>query len=430
MRRVTNLRLAHSRRRGFTLIEIMVALSGGLFFTIFVFMLTRDVSRFFQQESRLSDTTLSAISGFERLRADVARSGFLASPNLPKDPARCPPGDPGAPATGFGPNWAANAPLLMTMGLLRVEPDLALTNATLTLNAIVPDRLTLYGNFTSSEQFPARSVVPAGATTLVYLDPTSGAMSRVGFTTATDAAMQNRMDAIFPAGRALRLVNQEGEEQYGIIQSVTLGVAPLITLSTALPILAKGSGNVCGLRGLAGGVQVNTVNIIRYELADLKADARFAHVYSGEAPDADASRLELVRRELLPDGTEVVDSAELVTEYATDLRVGLSVVSNTALSTISFLPAGHADIPKYAGDPLTTAAGIGNGPHLIRGVHVRLSVRSTEGDREGAMTGVNAGPVPFRVQLPTAIGLPTKFARVRTLQALIATRNSRSKLWN
>ena len=63
--------------RGFTLIELMVAMTGSLFFTIFVFMLSRDVAKFFQSQSRTSDTTLAAISGFERLRADIAPVSFF-----------------------------------------------------------------------------------------------------------------------------------------------------------------------------------------------------------------------------------------------------------------------------------------------------------------------------------------------------------------
>lgn len=432
-----NERRTSGRGRGFTLIEIMVALTGGLFFTIFVFMLTKDVTRFFQQESRLSDTTLTAITGFERLRADVARAGFLASPNLAKDTGRCPPRDPGGAITsGFSANWAANASALQKMGILRVDATAAAISANplLTMNSLTPDTLTLFGNYTSSEQFPARSVQPSGANVLVYLDPTSGAMARIGFTTASTAANQTLLDTVFPSGRALRLVNQENEEQYGIITSVTNGASPTITLGPGLAIVNKGAGSVCGLRGFAGGVQVNTVNIIRYELANLSADANFSYVFAGVRPATDTTpqRLEFARSEILPNDTIAAGSTELVAEYAVDFKVGVSVVSNPGTVQTSFYPTGDSNIPAYAGDPLSaTAAALGKGPHLIRAAHVRLSVRALDGDRDANVAAADLGTVPYRVQLIAAAGsTPAKFARVRSLQALIATRNSRNKLWN
>ncbi len=41
------LRLGKPCKRGFTLVELMVALSGGLFVTVVVFALARDASRFY-----------------------------------------------------------------------------------------------------------------------------------------------------------------------------------------------------------------------------------------------------------------------------------------------------------------------------------------------------------------------------------------------
>ena len=74
---------------GFTLVELMVALTGGLFISLAVFALSRDSGRFYQSETRLANATVGGMLGFERLRTDIARAGFLISPNAVRDPRLC-----------------------------------------------------------------------------------------------------------------------------------------------------------------------------------------------------------------------------------------------------------------------------------------------------------------------------------------------------
>jgi len=79
----------HVAALGFTLVELMVAMTGGLFLAIVVFALSRDASRFYQREGRVANATLSDLSGFERLSNDVARAGHLTTPNIQQDPRVC-----------------------------------------------------------------------------------------------------------------------------------------------------------------------------------------------------------------------------------------------------------------------------------------------------------------------------------------------------
>ncbi|HSC88090.1 MAG TPA: prepilin-type N-terminal cleavage/methylation domain-containing protein [Polyangiaceae bacterium] len=429
--------VSRRRRAGFTLIELMVALTGGLFFSIFVFALTRDVTRFFQREARLTDATLSALTGFERLRTDVTRSGFLVSPNLVKDPRRCPQVTEGTATDNYPLGWNGQD-RLKRVAALRVTADATIAdNALLKLQtpAITPDSLLLYGNYTSSEQFPVLSIDGVGsAAPEVILDPTSGALWRSGYDStklATDAANVAVIAAMFPVGRALRVVTPEGEEQYAIIDSTSVrGLNPRIVLTQNPSLIEKGVGNNCGLRGLSNGVMVNPVNIIEYRLRDLKtdlgsADAQVGYLFSSEAPVGE-SRLELVRSELSPgtDATPLAGSLEVVAEYAVDFRVGVTAVTDVA-ATRALKPFTQADsaFARFAGDPLgATAAAVNSGPHLVRAAHLRLSVRTLDEDRQG-----NAGAVTspaFRFKLAD-----NRFARVRTLQAVVATRNTRNMTW-
>src|SRR5258708_34442648 len=77
------------RSRGFTLIELMVAITAGLFVAISAFALAKQGSRFFQQEARVANAQFSATLGFDRLRADIARAGFLSTANIQRDPFYC-----------------------------------------------------------------------------------------------------------------------------------------------------------------------------------------------------------------------------------------------------------------------------------------------------------------------------------------------------
>lgn len=411
--------------RGFTLIELMVALSAGLFLSIFVFMLTRDVSRFFQSESRLSDATMSAVIGFERLKADIARAGFLASPNLNRDPGRCP--RPPTPLVGGG--WAG-VPALANMGLLHIfqgDGDASLTTALpfFTANpSLNPDRLRLYGNYQTADQFPVRTVGPQGNAVPIYLEPRSGALIRLGYDPTAPTALAVIQNA-FPIGRALRLVNAEGEEQYSIISGVTVDagtLAPVVTVNwTQLEIRYQSTQGTCGIRGVGGEVLVNVVNIIDYRLDDV---VRQSPAYQDLAIQGgeDVGRADLVREEINPvTGVAFAGSQQIVAEYAVDFRLGLTAVTNAATRALTRYAENDPAIINFA-TPIA-APQPNQGPHFIRAVRPRLSVRTRAADRGGDMPAGTPGL--YRV----ALGNGGQFARVRSLSATVATRNARGALW-
>lgn len=423
------------RTGGFTLIELMVALSVGLFFSVTVFMLTRDVSRYFQRETRVADATMGAIIGFERLKADLARAGFLASPNLIKDPRRCP--KPPAPLVAGG--WSNFAPLsqMGSLYVARGQGGSTLTAgglALLTANpSLAPDRLRLFGNYRTAEQFPTRAISGPAATVTIQLQPDSGALLRLGYAvTATQAVRDAILVEAFPLGRALRVVSPEGEEQYSIISAAAsdaLGVPTITVQHSALGLQYKDSQPLCGIKGAGTGYLVNVVNIIEYALDDtlVATDPNFQDLRLGAAGEVWA-RTDLVRTEIDPQtGNAIANSQELIAEYAVDLRVGITAVTNLATRTTTSFAPGDPLMDTYAAP--SSAALLNSGPHLIRGVRARLSVRSRSPDRGADVPdALKATPNDiFRVALPGGSG--DTFARVRSLVATVATRNTRGVLW-
>jgi hypothetical protein len=408
-------RAALRLRRGFTLVELMVAVTGGLFISISVFLLARHASRFYQQEVRVASATLSGVIGYERLRADVARAGFMSTPNVRRDPEVCgnPIGDP------LWPDWLRR---LQSVFIEDVPPGQL--PAAFAGNGISPQRITLSGSYTSAEQYVAQDVAIDGPAWVVTLSTTSGPALRTPG--GNDGGLSDAaLNSIFGAARALRIVDLSGRHHYATIQGVTGGITPQIVLEPNSPNLVAraGSGLGCGVNdGANEGALVNVVNIVRYDLKSLSAEPGYGPLYAaaGAAPFGEDSRVELIREELDVDGVPIEGTAELIAEYAVDLQFGATVAPtvNTALMRVP-----DANLADYAGNVEIIGAAA-TGPQEIRALHVQLSVRSREGDRD---TDLPIGDVPLRFGMSTTGGAP--FARVRTVQSVVALNNHLGKTW-
>src|SRR5690606_33208231 len=179
------------------------------------------------------------------------------------------------------------------------------------------------------------------------------------------------------------------------------------------------AGSTCGLRGHVAGAAVNPVDIIHYRLADLSNlgehpdNANFAMLFNANlAAPGDATRLDLVRDQLDPlNLVPFVGTRELIAEYAVDLKFGLTV--NTALiptGVNTYFGEDNANLMNYADIPFGTNSGdVGQfGPHLIRGIHARLAVRTREAEYSSPLpAGAALSEELYRVQITA-----TDFARV------------------
>ncbi len=417
---------------GFTLVELMVALTGGLIFSVAVFALSRDTSRFYQREARVADATLAGIVGFERLRADIARAGYMMSPNIARDPRYCGSNDDSLDSRVARP--------IISIALLQegssTGTDLIEENL-----GRKPDALILAGNYTTVDDFDFLGVDPgAGGRGVIHLRPSSGGLQRAGYLAlppgdageAGAGATEGRTQAsvlasYFPAGRAIRIVNERGQHQYNIIESTSPGTDPTITLQHPVE-----TSPVCGVSERTSGT-VNTINFIEYSIRSLSGNSSFAALFapSGLNLPGESTRTELVRQELLPDDATAAfeDTLELIAEYAVDLQFG-GTVGLGAGGTITSLDS-HGPGSSEIGDVLAPD-GTGS-PQRARSIRARLSVRSREADRpsnasadERAALGLSRNGV-YRFGVGASGAAP--FARVRTLQADIALDNQLHATW-
>ena len=415
--------------RGFTLIELLVALSGGLFVSVVVFTLARDASRFYQREGRAANATLGAIAGFERLRLDIARAGFMASGNVQSDPWVCTRPGPAAPL------------LMQRLAAIRIFNGGSPANTVLAANSLAPDSLLLAGSYSSPDEFAVMKIEQnADSTSSVQLDERSSALARLGYNdVATPAARTEKLLSLFAPGRAVRIVDRRGHQHYALVQgasSGTGGLVPVITLAATIPLRYKpaNSSTLCGISGFEVGATINVVNFIRYDLRNIAVDGSpYTALFTARAGSfGEADRTELVRAEMDPSnaaGTALlsVNGAtpvqELVAEYAVDFELEPTAVTSAANAdpTLTQLPSSAVAFATYTGATGTA--------QRIRAVRVRLGVRSREADRtENVPAASNIAPGTYRLNLGTEGG-QARWARIRSLQADVALNNLLGVTW-
>ncbi len=426
-----------ARCGGFTLVELMVSITGGLFVSIAVFMLAKQSTNLYQSEGRAGNATLGSIVGFERLRQDVERAAFLSTPMIRRDPKIC--GNP------IG-NSAWPDYLRHLQGVMITPADPATVPNVLAKNGSKPDEITLAGSYSSDEKFFADTITSGGnGGDIVTLESDKGGLAKLGYIgLAADPDKQKALlEGVFKQGRALRIVDKSnGKESYGTIASVTGGSPPTIILKAGAGgpplIFRSGSALQCGIAGAARSSVVNVVNIVHYALRDMSLRPNYQPLFdnSGFGPaNENQKRAELVREELDTAGAPIADTEEIVTEFAVDLKFGVTVghviSGTTQVSKLETIPPGDVNVAAWAGDTtLVTAPAAAMppasppAPQLVRAVRIRLGVRSREADRATNLdggVGMPMAPGLYRIGTDPAGGGP--FARVRTLQADVALRN-------
>src|SRR5262249_8034928 len=87
------------RRRGFTLVELMISLVMGLIIALAVIALARAATTTFHEQARMSSIEMALRAGSERLRSDLSKISYMSTANMRLDPriARRPNGTTATP---------------------------------------------------------------------------------------------------------------------------------------------------------------------------------------------------------------------------------------------------------------------------------------------------------------------------------------------
>ncbi|MBI4951342.1 MAG: prepilin-type N-terminal cleavage/methylation domain-containing protein [Myxococcales bacterium] len=414
------------RARGFTMVELMVALLIGTLIAAAAFLLARQATTVFQNEARISSAQFGVSIGMSRLQADLQRAGFMSSPAIAKDPTRC----------GSMADWPDGLRLLSAVtieeggSVARHGGDHALSGA----NGLNPDAIIIGGAISTTEQFAVRGVFPGatGGKDLIF-EVRSGPYQRtMGLDPGSPNNCPQRLEDIFRVGRFLRIVDAEGRASYGVISAVDMNdpTQPRVSLAAPPIIPTKDAGSPCGPSGgFATGTLVNPVARVLYDLRAVTAAAypRYAGLYSKAQNPGSAyhvgvgepARTELVRVELDADGAELDDTLEVVSEFAVDLKFGLTSATAGTSPVVTHVPIGAPAV-------YTTAAPLDGGgtPERVRAVQVRLSTRASLRDRDVGLAAPSQGGL-YRFGL----GLNAGFTRMRTLVADVTLPNLAGIIW-
>jgi len=289
-----------SSRRGFTLIEMMIAVVLVSILMAAAFMLSRVISQVFSVQDQTVDAQGNLKFALDFVSRDVERVGYLATPSAARDPLICP-----RPTVGFG--------LENLVGIRVVDggSTSAVFNGGSANNAnLAPDVLFLMGSFDAATTFPVVNVQPGQP---IAFNPTRLAQG------LGDTNLEARFNALFSPGRLIKISDPTGVAQLAPITARTWNGGNA-TIDVA-GLVQRVDGRGCGIEGIAGeGYEVSVINVVRYAV---------------EPDPNDSTKMDLVRTEINPrtgqplqlDGGNIY--AVPVLEYAVDFQVSLDVDSST-----------------------------------------------------------------------------------------------------
>ncbi len=423
------------RPRGFTLVEIIVALAAGLIVSMAAFFLAKNATNFFQHEARIATAQLATSFGIIRLSNDLQRASFLTTRNVNSDTAVC----------KDSASWTALGGLSNLAGIY-ISNSTSAPAGTPPTTAFSPynQQIVIGGSFTSTEVFTVECATVAGGSYAFQLQTAQydNAMARTVANLGAGETLATKIPTIFPAGRILDIYDPSlATHVFGVITSATANASNVATIQlNATPTIPTKPTSGCGLLQpphCGKGWVVAPVQQVRYEIRQVAAgaanNAYQQMLASPVAPDGtalsavngDANRTELVRVEVLPASmdTEDPNSLEVVSEFAVDLAFGITVASKSDVSnynpTVTSYGIGDSNVTSIA----KLVGGGNNGtPQLIRSVQARLSTRTRAPDRETDISSASSTD-GRRLRMDLGLAAPLHYARLRTSYANVTLPN-------
>lgn len=416
-----------AQKRGFTLIELMVALTVGLLVSLAAMTLSKNATTFFQNETRMSGAQLSVTLGMNRLQQDISRAAYLSSPNAASDPFTC--GDQAAWPVGLA---SLAGVRILQGGSVAMNPA-ALAQSV--ANGLSPDAIVLGGSFAVSEHFVTQRIASAPGGHTVELLMNHGSMARL-------IQAGTSLEDIFVTGRIVRITNGTDRAHYSVISGLNVVGDPPTAVSVQLgnaPALPTATVGLCGLvLDAPQGYRMSVISRVRYEIRSIAGHPTYGALVGLPATGnafqnataaaslvnlGEALRTELTRTELFADDADddlVPDNPmEVVSEFAVDLRAGITQQAQGIAAAVTRMPIT---------EPANLAIGAVD-PERIRAVEVRLTVRARAPDRFSPIGADPAGGARRFLVINNAASTGNRYARTRTVYSDMGLPNQRSATW-
>jgi prepilin-type N-terminal cleavage/methylation domain-containing protein len=294
------MKTSRARTRGFTLIELMVALVAGSFVVAGAYYLSDVSARLFNEQVRRAETQMTLRTAGEQLRRDIGRAGFMAA----RDTAEL---------------WGCTS--TQNDGSVSPRP---LQAVRLQSDGNGQETLFLTGNFSTSDQYPLN---PASVPGRLVLEPLREGFRRSFTNPANNAAypasfLAPRFHSAFApntndltiVGRMLAVQDLSNARVYltdiiGINDAGANG--PEISINPPLPVNAQG-GCIASFATLV----VAPVSTVRYAVENTRLDPAELSQVAGTTALTGGARWALVRREInMATNLPILGTARVVLDF-------------------------------------------------------------------------------------------------------------------
>jgi prepilin-type N-terminal cleavage/methylation domain-containing protein len=326
------------RRAGFTLLELMVALTIGAMVVTAVFALGGGASHHFQEQQRVGQLQRAVRMAMDRFRRDAARAGFGMVPAT------------GAPGVFTCPTPSLPRPLQGVGFTDGAGNDQLLRRA---FNNVSADEIVFTGNFETSDRYLVRGIDGAGARIFVQTD-------WLAFRRSFGRDLTGFTDTFAP-GRMVHLEARNGSHFFlDIASSFISGDGSTASITVDQPI---GAANPC-LEGLGEGATVSPVSQVRYRVQEVDA----ADALAVRIAAVTGQNTQLVREEINLATGAVVDTLPVL-DFVVDFNIDFVLDSNLT-------PGNPPQIAVAGGDTVDLSINAWR----VRGIIASLTARSPEQD--------------------------------------------------
>jgi prepilin-type N-terminal cleavage/methylation domain-containing protein len=363
----------NQRRFGFTLVEIMVALTVGGIAIGSLYAVGSASTRHFRDQQRVAAAQTSLRAAMDQLKHDFQRAGFMSTPNSTLAGEAC-----------FPPqnlNGQQNDRLAAVYWYLKgVAAPTNMDPAS--LNTADPyftvDDVILSGNFATSGEYPNISVDTDGVTVTVPMAWQSFRRDFTEWNGTTTAGDCNAVafDQAFPVGRLVRLHAMNGGMFYSrVSRTACTGNGRVGSPDNAVIILKDAVPPTCNMTG----GWIAPVNTMRYWVSNADANA-----------DSNDTRMTVLRRtEMLPN-----DHINMLTAAGTTVPIeDRAILDYVVRFTADFIMRDvNTRVMNYS---LRSQNDVVNNPEYIRGVVLEVAVRTAQAEPDftnnvpGAMFRLN-----------------------------------------
>jgi prepilin-type N-terminal cleavage/methylation domain-containing protein len=465
--------------RGFTLIELTVALVAGLLVAMAVATLSHEATATFNEEVRISAAEAALRTAADRLRSDLQHASYMSTPNIEIDPMISRPFGQAAPLLSTATAAARGLQgILLTQGssALNASNGLALD----TKNSVSPSTIDITGNMSNADAFAIDTKVLTGGCCKVILCTTSPAIFRHLNSNAAgvpdpnaDLEMQNTFaPAPAPTGSTFTkaqfwvryndlitgksefiLTCKNGGQQIAGVSIAGGAVQPYVLLD-ACPMEGSKTQNTVTNGNAAGTSTVNPVVTARWEVVAPNSGGTKPPQQDITALDnspleggADNNKYDLVRSLVDGNGNLLPETTEVVAEYAVNLDFAFSVDTSTvganpAIQAFDFGNALNASVAQSVLPLNATPVAGGTSastiePQRIRSVKFMIETRAAIPDRTASIPVATAGDggggaFLYRYCMnPAGCSGTTlqQWARVRTLISEVALTNQQQAFY-